>query len=180
LSQPELPPLAVGQLEHAWLASVAFQENRDFEFAYEKLTYRVVLDHTVRYGEGEFANTAILDVSAMIEWRPVEGEEEVEVEVEAPFSLSLGVGGWFAWQQSHERESVERWLEYNGVYLLWPYLRSYVSIITSASSVPPLTIYTMRVPDPPHIEDDPPAGARKQREARQRANRSAATRRKRT
>jgi hypothetical protein len=72
---------------------------------------------------------------------------------QAPFALELTVEGLFSWQKNSRPEELMRaWLAWNGVYLLWPYARTFVSTITGFSALPPLTIYTMRVPDPPELE----------------------------
>jgi len=88
---------------------------------------------------------AQLELDVKVEWRHVSDEPFT-----APFDLELTVSGLFEWDHTtHARDLVDAWLEWNGVYLLWPYLRSYVAQITGASSLPPLTIYTMKVPQAP-------------------------------
>lgn len=62
-----------------------------------------------------------------------------------------GVFGWDASAQPPSDDLAKGWLEYNGMYLLWPYLRSYVSLISGLSHVSELTIFTMNVPLPPVI-----------------------------
>ena len=63
------------------------------------------------------------------------------------FDLSLAVDGLFLWIDPHLDEDFRRaWLGLNGRYLLWPYARSYAAMITSASSLPPLTLFTMQIP----------------------------------
>lgn len=155
VSPSESHPLAVGQLQHAWLRNVAFQENARFDFQTARLTYHVELaDLQIDFRADDDAadrgsDWAVLHVPATVEWQIAEGEIEAP-EIEAPFELSLTVAGLFTWEPAPpKRESQQRWLDYNGVYLLWPYLRSYVAMITGASSLPPLTIYTRRVPELP-------------------------------
>jgi len=77
-----------------------------------------------------------------------------EAEPLGPFDLALDVHGIFVWNQEMfppDEALAKGWLEYNGMYLLWPYLRSYVTMITAATHFPALTIYTMNVPQPPVI-----------------------------
>jgi preprotein translocase subunit SecB len=70
-------------------------------------------------------------------------------------SLSVRVGGVFSWQAATkpDRRLAELWLEYNGMYLLWPYARSYIAAISGMSNVPPLTLYTMSLPNPPDLSE---------------------------
>lgn len=147
--EPELGRLAAGQLQRAWLVSTAFEENVSLAPRPERLTYRVEHDHEILFGEleeGEDEVWATLVVNATIAWVHPDGLDQFE----QPFDLSLKVAGVFIWgPENRNRELMEAWLGYNGFYLLWPYLRSFIAVITGLSSLPPLTIYTLRVPDPP-------------------------------
>jgi hypothetical protein len=102
----------------------------------------------------------VLALTADVEWM-----HELEP-FENPFDLSITVAGYFTWDPGRfPSEDREAWLDYNGTYLLWPYLRAYTAMITGASSLPALTVYTMVVPEPPGIPEAAPesdeAGARK-------------------
>jgi hypothetical protein len=129
------PELSVVQLAHAWLSGVEFQEHRDVRL--DGLAYRVSheLESDVTL-EG-----ALCHLRVMIAWF------EGDVEVEGPFALSLRVSGRVEWiEERPDEETVRAWLAYSGPYLLWPYVRSFASLITGSSSYPPLTIFTLAVP----------------------------------
>jgi preprotein translocase subunit SecB len=159
LSPSEEIRLAAGQLSNCWLSRLAFVENESVNVEGNAATYSVAYTHEIEIDEvapedGE-QSWALLRLNAEIEWRHPE-----EAEFERPFELSLTINGVFSWDPGvANRELVEAWLEWNGVYLLWPYLRSYITMITAASGLPALTIYTMRVPDPPPSPPADQAGA---------------------
>ena len=51
-------------------------------------------------------------------------------------------------------ELASSWIIANGIGLIWPYVRNYVSTITNLGSVPPLTLYTISVPRPSALGAD--------------------------
>jgi preprotein translocase subunit SecB len=111
--------------------------------------YNVEHAHQVAIGEGDNERSAFVDLGIEVTWTD-ENDEPVEA---YPFDLTLHVGGHFAWEpKQYNRETFAAWLEWNGVYLLWPYARAYITALTSTSPYPPLTINTLRVPDPPAPE----------------------------
>jgi preprotein translocase subunit SecB len=72
-----------------------------------------------------------------------------------PFDLRVVIRGGFSWSDGPTEERLARkWLEYNGMYLLWPYARSFIATVTSQSRLPALTLYTLDVPQPPELDDD--------------------------
>ena len=57
------------------------------------------------------------------------------------------VVGTFEWSHPEATdEDILGWIEFNTGHLLWPYLRSYVSMITGASGLPVLTLFSISVP----------------------------------
>jgi hypothetical protein len=56
-------------------------------------------------------------------------------------------------------------LEYNGMYLLWPYVRAYTATLTGLSGFPTPTIVTMNVPKPPVIPSEHAEGEQECNEA---------------
>jgi preprotein translocase subunit SecB len=102
-------------------------------------------------GRSEDGLVAAVTLSAAISFSRTDGAEGP-----LPFSLEPDVHGVFRWPPDDLPPSddlAEAWLEYNGMYLLWPYLRSYIATITGFSHLPALTIYTMNVPKPPVIPE---------------------------
>jgi len=53
------------------------------------------------------------------------------------------------YRRGREEDFRRDWLDFNAPYLLWPYARAYIANLTGSSSLPPLTIFTMKVPHPP-------------------------------
>jgi preprotein translocase subunit SecB len=144
-------PAEPAQLEWVWLSRVNFNVNPEFERNdIGKTTYYVEPDTDVALlnAEESGARSAVVTLSATIEW-------EREGDGPLPFEMQIDVGGHFRWNERAPDEQLARlWLDYNGMYLLWPYLRSYITTITAMAPVPPLTIYTMNVPEPPDVESD--------------------------
>jgi hypothetical protein len=150
--------LAPAQLEGVWLHSVRFAENENFDESERSgLFYFVnakVTHDPFEHDEEHDQTWAVARLHATIEWRR-EDEYEQRYERPIPFELELVVGGAFAWPSSSIDKRVgNAWLEFNARYLLWPYLRSYAASVTSMSRLPPLTIYTLSVPEPPDFESD--------------------------
>lgn len=80
-----------------------------------------------------------------------------ESEGPTPFELELDVHGMFQWTAETfpaDERLARGWLQYNGMYLLWPYVRSYITGLTAQSWFPALMIGTMNVPTPPEIPAD--------------------------
>jgi hypothetical protein len=162
LQVPPEPDLvfSAAQLEEVWLGAVAFRENPSFDMSiHGGIEYFVNESTEIEFTlteEGEVPQ-ALLRLGAEIEWRgyPAEDGDELKPPDEIPFDLSLTIVGRFSLSKlDRDEEFLRAWLEYNGVYLLWPYLRQHVAQITGAGSLPTLTIYTMRVPRPPAGPDD--------------------------
>jgi preprotein translocase subunit SecB len=139
--QPEDAPLELAQLGYAWLAGVSFVERVPFE-AGRGFEYGVNLDHSIVESDDE--KSSVYRMTLTVEWT------ELPENSEAPFDLTLDVAGVFHWQDMPVDADFRRaWLELNASYLLWPYARAYAALITGASTLPPLTLYTMRVPQVP-------------------------------
>lgn len=136
---------SAGQLLNAWLDSVEFEANPEYVADGRVVRYHLDFKHAISVHEE--GNRAVVGLTIKVGWRDAEDQELTPPH---PFRLELAVAGLFEWERAEvDRDTFEAWLEWNGVYLLWPYARSYITSLTAASPVPPLTIYTLRVPDPP-------------------------------
>lgn len=132
-----MPPSFVpnsGQLTAAWLSDVEFRQNQDFEFE-DALQYD--LDVRPETSVGSEGSRAIVHLS--IQW-------ESQDPAMRPFELSIAVVGHFQWEDGVEDDYKEGWTRFNGLYLLWPYLRAYVTSITAQSVGDPLVLPTLAVP----------------------------------
>jgi hypothetical protein len=155
-------PITPAQLEWAWLSKVHFESDPHFDresvaqWNYV-VTPKAEVDELFWGGSGEdpddqFAWTTVR-LQASIEWHRVDDEE---ADFDPPFTLDIEVTGQFAWRRgtAPDERMAKLWLEYNGQYLLWPYLRQYIAAVTTASNIPVLTIYTMNVPERPSLDED--------------------------
>ena len=142
----ELPPNFIphsAQLRNVWLRSVEFSENGQFDPS-QSIAYSLDVDHEIREGEEDKSSLSYIDVSLSIVWSVSEGGATTE----APFDLSIKMTGAFEWPALRPDEHRREWTEYNGVYLVWPYLRACVATITEFSSLPTFTLPTLAVPRP--------------------------------
>jgi preprotein translocase subunit SecB len=136
---------AAGQLESVWLSRVTFRENLEFD-PDDANACRYSLRRSAEI-DSVAEDMWVLHMDVEVEWTRSDDGEEL------PFDLGLQVSGAFSWEQAPVDPSfVHGWLDFNGPYLLWPYLRSHIATVTNLSSLPPLTIYTMTVPRPRSIE----------------------------
>lgn len=144
----DLGARGAGQLQSAWLDAVELEINPNFD-PETVVRYHLSYEHSVTLADDvESVKTGVAAVQLDVNWR--DGNDEPLTEGAQPFNLRLRVVGLFTWEREQvDREIFGAWLEWNGVYLLWPYIRSYVAMLTSMSPRPTLTIYTLRVPDPP-------------------------------
>jgi preprotein translocase subunit SecB len=152
--RPDDPFLAVAQLRHAWLSAVDFVE-RDKFVPSADWEFFVKFEHEIVSADDEAAGVRL---NVMITWerKAAEAEqtaaeaEQTAADAEPPFELELSVDGMFEWERPGIDEDFRRsWLEFNAAYLLWPYARNFAATITSSSSLPVLTMPTLRVPHPP-------------------------------
>jgi hypothetical protein len=149
---------AAGQLKGCWLSAVSYVEHEAGGPA-TNLRYRVDQDTRVEFADD--GADATLSFDAEIVWIHPEDKE-----FESPFDLKLTITGSFEWAETMpDKELREAWLEWNGAYLLWPYLRAQVAAITGASSVETMTLYTMRVPEPPPSVEESKDAVRARRAA---------------
>lgn len=143
------PPLHDIQLQEAWLAGVQFEENGEFDTSLmeEGLSYTV-----------ESRSSAWLEpfvgggLRITVEWQDKDAES-----CDGPFRLMVAVHGTFTVPEAilqEKGEQVERWLNFTGPFLLWPYARSYVSTITALSQFSPLTLFTLALPRPRALEEE--------------------------
>jgi preprotein translocase subunit SecB len=146
----ELPPDFVphlAQLVSAWLEGVEFRLHPGFDPNRDQAVYSLDADHEISVGEDE-DSTALVTVSLTINWSPSEESQAAPEDFEPPFNLSITMGGMFEWPEPQPIERRRAWTEYNGMYLVWPYLRAEVANIVSASNLPGFTLPTLAVPRP--------------------------------
>lgn len=151
-------PIAPAQLESAWLGRVLFEPDptatvEDVPSSSYNLTPSVAIGD-VETNEADGSRGAVVSLNAQIEFVRTD-----ETEGPTPFTLDITIHGWFRWAADTlppTDELARGWLEYNGMYLLWPYLRAYTATITGLSGFPALTIVTMNVPKAPVIPSDEP------------------------
>lgn len=62
-----------------------------------------------------------------------------------PFSLKLSLLGFFNFDTDLKEEEIIKLLEVNGTAILFPYLRSIITTVTSNIGVPPVIIPTMNI-----------------------------------
>lgn len=157
-------PIAPAQLQQVVLSLARFEINREFdpELHAEGLNYEV--HPTVGISELERSDDGLrgwVQLDAKIVFtRP--GAEEAAQPLPTPFDLEVRLLGFFGWSAADMPgdDLGKGWLEYNGMYLMWPYMRAYIATLTSMSALPQLTIYTMNVPTPPVLDsDDEPSGS---------------------
>jgi hypothetical protein len=142
---PEPATHVRGQLLDAYLSEAHFSVNPKFDFSQSMTSsYAVHTDLSVEAAED--LRTARADLGVRIEWMFPPDADDPEV----PFDLTVTITGEFEWgdQKPTTREDVEGWVEFNAEHLLWPYVRAQVAMITGASKLPPLTLYTITVPQP--------------------------------
>jgi hypothetical protein len=147
-----IPP---AQLESVHLGRLEFAP--DPSFPVEELA-RVTYEVAPGVGIGELRSNergleSDLTLRASIAFSRVEEDEGP-----LPFEMTIELHGSFVWVSDAlppDEDIARAWLDYNGMYLMWPYLRSYVAAITGMSHLPALTIYTMNVPKPPVIPPPP-------------------------
>jgi preprotein translocase subunit SecB len=140
----------------AWLAHVRFEDNREFPSAEQgDVSYTVDSEVDVQDFHRDETNNethAYMLLQASIAWYR---DDDLLERESGPFVLALGVRGFFVWDSSIVSEEEARaWLTYNGRWILWPYLRTYMTSVTSISRLPPLTIYTLDVPESPDFESE--------------------------
>lgn len=143
-------PIEPAQLEDVWLQRVRFEANPSYDGVGLGVTYSV--EPEVDLGE-LVTNDEDGSVSAVVRLRAaVKFSRAEEDPGELPFEMEIEIHGRFRWEAPPTRIVLaSAWLEYNGMYLLWPYLRSHIATVTGMSELPTLTIYTMNVPKPPVI-----------------------------
>lgn len=152
--QPDYP-LSPAQLDGVWLAEVQFSESPDFDFdsAQGRVTYN--LDWKIEAAPAqkyEDTDSWFTDVrfSVHVLWERHEGYDGPN-----PFDVSLAVRALFSWPTEPEDDRAARsWVEFNGIHILWPYVRNYVSTITGMGGTPPLILYTIAVQRPLPFEED--------------------------
>ncbi len=145
--------LAPAQLESIWVNEIRFRVDPDFDRADATKTSYVVdaeTDVGELFIEDDGEMSAFVKVDATVEWTR-------EDDGPLPFEVHVEIEGMFSWAPEMRPDNdriASLWLDYNALYLMWPYLRSYINAVTAMSSLPPLTIYTMSVPKPPRFDEE--------------------------
>lgn len=67
------------------------------------------------------------------------------VEYNYPFKLETGLVGFFDFDTDLLEDEIKNLLEVNGTAILFPYLRTLISTITTNACIPPLIIPTMNI-----------------------------------
>ena len=135
---PEFVP-NLGQLQSVWLAAVEFRKNERFELG----THGAIWSLDVTGGDVLVSpTTTTQDITVVVLWEP----DDDSTPFEQPFELSVVVAGDFNWPDHLDEDYRRGWTEFNSLYLLWPYVRSHVSMITGAAGLPPLYLPTLAVP----------------------------------
>jgi hypothetical protein len=143
---------------------VRFDTTLDVDLIHgRRINYEVIPAVTIsEFDRDTEGLTAAIRLNAVVEFAHPADESAEESDQTGPgpvpFEIELALHGTFSWDSAEmpDDDLARGWLEYNGMYLMWPYLRSYVAIITGMSHLPSLTIYTMNVPKPPVITSAEP------------------------
>jgi preprotein translocase subunit SecB len=149
-------PIAPAQLEYVWLGRVVFEPDPDATFEdVPKSAYNLtpgIAIGDIETNEEDGSRGAVVSLNAHIDFVRTD-----DTDGPTPFTLDITVHGVFRWAAGAlppTDELARGWLEYNGMYLLWPYLRAHTATLTGLSGFPALTIVTMNVPKPPVIPSD--------------------------
>lgn len=140
-SLPSEDDIASGQLLHVWLSGVQFTEHSDFDLERERVTYSV---EEAREVVSDADDAATLRFGVTVRWRDAESGDDRA----GPFALSVEASGHFHGEEGVDPDDFRAWVDFNGPYLLWPYVRMYIGTLTSQSRFPPLTIFTLQLPQP--------------------------------
>ena len=135
------------QLADAWLSSVEFRDNQQYDFDQDRaVTYGVTPVTTVDLDSpgGPYA-----ELHVTIHWT-----DEEEEPTPGPFHLELTVTGQFEGDLGFDRQALGQWLDFNSQFLLWPYARSYAAAVTALSNRPALTLFTLYLPRPRAFEPE--------------------------
>jgi preprotein translocase subunit SecB len=150
-------PIQPAQLQDVWVERIRFEEDATFDRA-DTANVSYFVEPKVEIGELRDGDDGSLSSAVRLS-AEVRFARDDEIEGALPFELDISVVGSFEWSgetKPADAKLAPAWLDYNAMYLLWPYLRAHIATVTSASRLPTLTIYTMNVPNPPVIpsEDD--------------------------
>ncbi|RKQ90459.1 preprotein translocase subunit SecB [Solirubrobacter pauli] len=130
-----------GQLLDAVLSEVHFRRNLDFDWDKGGVSY--VLNTRTEAEVSDDRDHGRVHLHVDVNFQREEGQDE------DPFEIKLVVTGMFAWLQPDlPDEEIRGWLSFNGEHLLWPYLRAFISQLTTAAGAAPLVIYTIGIPRP--------------------------------
>lgn len=126
------------QLRDVWLSALQVEDHPDFT-PEQKANYTLSIDTRVELPDGE-PPLAHLDIKVI--WL------EDGIETPGPFDLAISVTGGFDVEGGDlDSEQLTLWIELNATHLLWTHARAYISAVTSFTRHPPLTLFTVRVPD---------------------------------
>ena len=113
---------------------INFVLNENYE-SYEDLELDLQFNHEIQLDyEGKKA-IIILECTVF----------ENYIENNFPFKLEVGLVGFFEFDTDLSEKETEVILETNGTAILFPYLRTLISTITTNACIPPLIIPTMNI-----------------------------------
>ncbi len=135
------------QLRDVWLSKLALSDHPDFR-----------PDQNVRYAIGLATRVELPATDAVppddcplahldlaVTWHD---EDDAGAETPGPFDLAISVTGCFELEGGDlDPDELTSWIELNATHLLWTHARAYLTAVTSFTRHPPLTLFTVRVPD---------------------------------
>ena len=138
---------APGQLQDVFLTSIEFQRHETFDLDVHDAPPYAIETTTDATLSAEH-DLVMVSFRAEIEWADRRDHDD-DRRYEKPFDLALTLGGSFQWAvPDAAADDIVGWIKFNTDHLFWPYLRAYTQQITAFSDLPPLTLYTIRVPRP--------------------------------
>lgn len=126
------------QLRDVWLSALQIEDHPAFS-PEQNVGYTLSIDTSVELPEGDLP---LAHLTIKVIWLDGAGETP------GPFDLTATVTGCFEVEGGAlDPEQLTLWIELNATHLLWTHARAYISAATSFTRHPPLTLFTVRVPD---------------------------------
>ncbi len=135
---PSLVPHAA-QFIDPTVEAISFHRNPGYD-PEQEISYSLSVDHEVHVPDAP--DIALIRVELSVDWSWPDGDREIA----PPFDLTIVMTGSFQWPEPRDLDLRRAWTEYNGVYLIWPYLRVHVAEIVMSSGLPTFTLPTFVVP----------------------------------
>jgi hypothetical protein len=138
------------------LEAVEFERNLDYDFDVQSV-YSLNTGYEIKVPEDD-PQVATIRVFVDVDWSLPDGAVS-PTGFDGPFELDVTMGGLFRWPESRPIDFRREWTEYNGMYLVWPYLRAQVASLISASDLPRFTLPTLAVPRSEQWQTEEGSGA---------------------